>query len=139
MRIQCAVVSPEVEEQAEAIIEKADKYSGPREDLYIDEFYEARARGYLANFRLFDAGVTLDHWVGARPDSVPARLMRANIRERELNFQAAEREYRERSGGLHYKHRRKSEAAADGASVPVLTTANPRPAFLDKEGRRLFL
>lgn len=95
MQIQSGTVSAEVEQKAEAIIQQAEQYTGPRFDLHIDEFYEARARGYLANYRLFDAELALDHWVQARPDSIPARLMRADIRERELNFQAAEREYRE--------------------------------------------
>ncbi|MGI8982465.1 MAG: tetratricopeptide repeat protein [Pirellulaceae bacterium] len=95
MQIQAGAANPELERQADELVQNAEKYSGPRMDLYIDEFYEARARGYLANYRLFDAEVALDHWVQARPKSVPARLMRADIRVRETNFQAAEREYRE--------------------------------------------
>lgn len=95
MRLQTGVVSPEIEQAAEQLVDGADRYAGPRVDLYIDEFYEARSRGYLANYRLFDAEVTLDHWVEARPKSIPARMMRADIRDRESNFQAAEREYRE--------------------------------------------
>ncbi|MBC7854199.1 MAG: tetratricopeptide repeat protein [Pirellulaceae bacterium] len=95
MQIQSGAVNPELERQADGLVQDAENYSGPRVDLYIDEFYEARARGYLANYRLFDAEVTLDHWVQARPNSIPARLMRADIRAREVNFRAAEREYRE--------------------------------------------
>ena len=67
MQIQSGAVSSDLEQAAEKLVEAAEKYSGPRVDLYIDEFYEARARGYLANYRLFDADVTLDHWVEARP------------------------------------------------------------------------
>gem|GEM_PF-526841 len=95
MQLQSGVVSAELEQAAEQLVDGAERYSGPRVDLYIDEFYEARARGYLANYRLFDTEVTLDHWVEARPKSVPAHLMRADIRQREYNYQAAEREYRE--------------------------------------------
>jgi tetratricopeptide (TPR) repeat protein len=95
MRLQSGIVSADLEQAAEQLVDAADRYAGPRVDLYIDEFYEARARGYLANYRLFDTEVTLDHLVEARPKSVPARLMRADIRQREYNYQAAEREYRE--------------------------------------------
>jgi tetratricopeptide (TPR) repeat protein len=95
MRLQAGTVSPEVEHAAEQLVENAEKYAGPRVDLYIDEFYEARSRGYLVNYRLFDAEVTLDHWVQARPQSILAHMMRADIREREFNLQSAEREYRD--------------------------------------------
>ena len=95
VRIQSGEVSPELEQQAEQLIQQSDSYAGTRMDLFIDEFYEAQATGSLANYRLFDAGVALDHWVAARPDSIPARLMRADIRMREENFQAAEAECRE--------------------------------------------
>ncbi len=95
MRIQSGSSGPEVEQQAEELIQKAEQYSGRHFGLYLDEFYEARARGCLANYRLFEAGVALDHWVQARPKSALARMMRADIRNRESNHQVAEREYRE--------------------------------------------
>lgn len=94
-RIQLAMFSPELEQQAERLIQDSDKYSGPRVDLFVDEFYEARAQGYVANFRLQDAGLAVDHWVAARPNSIPARMMRADIYEREVKFLDAEREYLE--------------------------------------------
>ena len=95
MRLQSGVVSEDLEKQAADLIQRADKYPGARMDLFVDEFYEARARGFLANYRLFDAHFALDHWVQDRPESIPARLMRADIRERELDFQGAEKEYQE--------------------------------------------
>ncbi len=95
MRIQSGSVDLETEQQADELIQKAENYSGRQFDLYVDEFYEAQARGSLANYRLFDAEVALDHWVQARPKSALPRLMRADIRKRESNYQVAEREYRE--------------------------------------------
>lgn len=95
MRLQSGVVSQDLEKQADELIKGVDAYPGARIDLYVDEYYEARARGYVANYRLHEAKFTLDQWIEARPESVSARLMRADILERELNFQAAEGEYRE--------------------------------------------
>src|SRR5688572_17830505 len=43
MRLQSGVVHAELEKAAEQLVENAERYSGPRVDLYIDEFYEARA------------------------------------------------------------------------------------------------
>lgn len=94
-RIQLAMFSPELEQQAERLIQDSDKYSGSRMDLFVDEFYEARAQGYVANYRLEDAALAANHWVAARPDSIPARMLRADIHEREVKFPEAERDYLE--------------------------------------------
>jgi hypothetical protein len=74
MRIQSAILSPELEKQAEQLIQDSEKYTGPRMDLFLDEFYEARAKGYVANYRLLDAEIAIDHWITARPNSIPARM-----------------------------------------------------------------
>lgn len=124
MRLQSGAVSPDLEQAAEQLVDGAERYSGPRVDLYIDEFYEARARGYLANYRLFDTEVTLDHWVQARPKSVPARLMRADIRQREYNYQAAEREYREvlaLDPGNLSAHQKRARLLMHNSKIPEAT------------------
>lgn len=85
----------EIEQQGDELIARADNFSGQRFDLFIDEFYEARTEGFLANYRLIDAEVTLTHWIEVRPNSIVPRMRRAQVKEREYNSQAAEREYRE--------------------------------------------
>ncbi|MCE9527811.1 MAG: tetratricopeptide repeat protein, partial [Planctomycetales bacterium] len=95
LRLQSGAVSPDLEKLAEELIGRAGTYDGASVDLFVDEFYEARAQGHLANYRLFDAELALDHWLQARPESIPARLMRADILQRGVQLQAAEREYRE--------------------------------------------
>lgn len=94
-RLQTGETGLDLEEQADELIARSDSYQGPREDLFVDEFYEARAQGYLVNYRLFDAELTLDHWIQARPNSLPARLLRADVFYRGMNLEAAEREYQE--------------------------------------------
>lgn len=94
--LQSGETNDGIERQADKLIETADKYSGGRLDLFIDEFYEARSLGFLANFRLVDAEVTLDHWIEVRPQSIHARMLRANVKERQLSrFQATEKEYQD--------------------------------------------
>lgn len=95
LRLQTGEMSAELDESAKALIERADAYGGPREDLFVDEFYEARAQGHLANYRLFDATLALDHWIQARPGSISARIIRADVLYRGMNLEAAEREYKE--------------------------------------------
>ena len=95
LRLQSGEISEDLEQKSKNLIEQAAAYRGPREDLFLDEFYEARAQGHLANYRLFDAELALDHWIQARPESLPARMMRADVLDRGMNFQASEREYRE--------------------------------------------
>jgi tetratricopeptide (TPR) repeat protein len=94
--VQTGAMDQGIEQRADKLIEQVDNYSAGPLDLYVDEFYEARARGFLANFRLIDAEVALNHWIEARPESILARMLRAEAKERQQNrFQAAESEYRQ--------------------------------------------
>ena len=94
-RFQTGEIEEEMEQQSDELIARADQYTGQRFDLFVDEFYEARTQGFLANYRLVDAEVTLSHWIEIRPKSIVPRLRRADVKEREYNSQAAESEYRE--------------------------------------------
>jgi len=63
-------------------------------DEVAEEVYEALAKGFLAEFRLIDAVVVLDHWIAWRPDVIQPRLWRAELFEEELDWKAAAEQYR---------------------------------------------
>ncbi|MFN0018366.1 MAG: tetratricopeptide repeat protein [Pirellulaceae bacterium] len=93
--LQSGTVNPELERQADELIAQADSYAGERMDQFVDEFYEARALGHLVNYHLPDTELALNHWIQARPESIPARLMLVDVLQRGMKFQEAERECRE--------------------------------------------
>jgi tetratricopeptide (TPR) repeat protein len=67
---------------------------GGTDDDTAAEVYEALAKGFLAEFRLSDAAVVLDHWIGWRPEEIQPRLWRAELHEQTDNWSAAAEHYR---------------------------------------------
>ncbi|MFN0018365.1 MAG: hypothetical protein ACKVP0_08905 [Pirellulaceae bacterium] len=93
--LQSGTNNPELERLADELIARADSHAGGQMDHFVDEFYEARAQGYLVNYRLHDTELALKHWIQARPESIPARLMLVDVLQKGKKIQEAETECRE--------------------------------------------
>ena len=65
------------------------------DDEQAFEIYDALARGYMRAFRLQDALLCLDYFIGWRPELVSPRLQRGEIWERMFQWEIAARDYRE--------------------------------------------
>ncbi|MDA1052296.1 MAG: tetratricopeptide repeat protein [Planctomycetota bacterium] len=63
-------------------------------DEVAEEIYETLSRGFLAEFRVNDAVVVLDHWLAWRPDAIPALRWRADLYEQDEDWQPAGELYR---------------------------------------------
>jgi len=57
----------------------AQLLGGDCDDELAEDVYEALAMGYLAEFRVSEGKACLDYWVEWRPDSVRARIWRAQF------------------------------------------------------------
>ncbi|HEV3003532.1 MAG TPA: tetratricopeptide repeat protein, partial [Pirellulales bacterium] len=65
------------------------------DDELAEEVYEVLVTGYLAEYRVQDVEVCLEHWLAWQPQSIPARIWRANLLQslrRRDEFQAALRD-----------------------------------------------
>ncbi|HUY37133.1 MAG TPA: tetratricopeptide repeat protein [Pirellulales bacterium] len=61
-------------------------------DELAEDVYEAMVIGYLSDHRVREAGVFSDYWIGWRPDSLRARLMRAYMYEGVFNLEKLQSE-----------------------------------------------
>jgi tetratricopeptide (TPR) repeat protein len=62
-------------------------------DEVAAEIYEALSKGFLAEFRIDDAAVVLDHWIAWRPDAQALRW-RAELHEQDEDWKGAAALYR---------------------------------------------
>ena len=64
------------------------------DDAVAEELYEALAKGFLAEYRVGDAAVVLDHWIAWRPQAVQPRVWRSQLFEDNEDWNGAAEQYR---------------------------------------------
>lgn len=90
VRMQMGLVDEQMEEDAGKLLEELTERNVPSD---VEEYYEARTLGYLANLRLNDAELAISHWLEFNPSAIGAKLLRGDVLERQTRTIDAEKEY----------------------------------------------